>query len=87
MEEIIKTLTCVLTFYVLVCGAQSDFDKDIPSFTTKARTIDEWLFSDDLFPGHTIPQNVAHKDAVRMFSKLVDDHDLFTEAYNRYRVS
>ncbi len=87
MEEIIKILTCIFSFYILVCGAQLDIDKDIPSFTSKHKTIDEWLFSDDLFPGHTIPQNVAHKDAIRMFTKLVDDHDLLTEAYNRYRVS
>lgn len=54
--------------------------------TSKAMSVDDWLFSEDLFPGHVIPHNIHHSEAVKLFNTLLEDNDLLSKAYDKYRV-
>lgn len=55
-------------------------------FTSKEWSVDELLFSEDLFPGHTIPHNLHHNEALRIFNDLLDNLNLLSEAYKKFRV-
>jgi len=85
MEEIVRTLFKSLIFIAFLNGIKAS-SKDFQNVTSKTMTVDEWLNSEDLFPGHTIPHNLHHSDAQKMFTRLLEDQDIISKAYERYRV-
>ncbi|CAL8111159.1 unnamed protein product [Orchesella dallaii] len=85
MDAIKKKLPTCIIFLTLFNGIVAT-SKEYQNVTSRTMTVDEWLNSEDLFPGHVIPSNVQHMDALKMFNKLLEDHTTFSQAYERYRV-